>query len=95
MIFESDHGLLLETNIQLVVLYTIIEVQVIFKILLALVASQLAIVGQLGERSTCRELGCFLKVRDNTLEGINLADEATGNVFALFWEVIALSTEEA
>jgi len=43
----------------------------------------------LEERFTCRVLGCFLGVgnRDN-LEKEFLADEATGDMFALFWEAI-------
>ena len=43
-----DHSLLLGTGVQLVVFYTTIEAQIVFKILLALVAGQLAIAGQLG-----------------------------------------------
>ena len=61
MIFESNHSLFLRTGVQLIVSYIIIEVQVIFKILLVLIASQLAIVGQLE-----REVLSRLKVMDFT-----------------------------
>jgi len=33
-------------------------------------------------------------VRDNILEGDNLADEAAGDVFSLFWEITVLPAEE-
>jgi len=32
---------------------------------------------------------------EDSLEGNNLADEATGDEFALFWEAIALLVKEA
>jgi len=48
MAFGRDHGLLLGTGVQLMVSYTTIEAQIVFKTLLALVASQLSIAGQLG-----------------------------------------------
>jgi len=35
-----------------------------------------------------------LKVRNNRLEGNDLADKAAGNVFDLFWEVIVLPAKE-
>ena len=43
----------------------------------------------LEERSTCGVLGYFLGAgnRDSFEEGF-LADEATGDKFALFWEVV-------
>ena len=41
------HGLLLGTGVQLMVSYTIIEAQIVFEMLLALVTCQLAIAGQL------------------------------------------------
>jgi len=47
MAFESDHGLLFKIKVQLIVSYTTIKVQVIFEMLLVLVASQFAIIGQL------------------------------------------------
>jgi len=43
-----DHSLLLGTRVQLIVSCTTIEAQIVFEILLALVANQLAITGQLG-----------------------------------------------
>ena len=45
MAFESDYGLFLKIKVQLMVSYIAIETQVIFKTLLALITSQLAIVG--------------------------------------------------
>ena len=47
MAFKSDYGLLLRTGVQLVVFYTTIEAQVVFKTLFVLITSQLAIAGQL------------------------------------------------
>jgi len=55
----------------------------------------LPLLASLEEKSTHRELDCFLRAEDNILEGGNLADKAAGNVFALFWEAIALLVEEA
>jgi len=46
--FGRDRGLLLGTGVQLVVPCTAIEAQIVFEMLLVLVASQLAIAGQLG-----------------------------------------------
>ena len=48
MALGSDHGLLLEIEVQLVVSCTAIEAQVVFKMLLVLVTGQLAIASQLG-----------------------------------------------
>jgi len=50
----------------------------------------------LEERSTHRELGCFLGAenRDDSEEGF-LADEATRDRFALFWEAMARPEVEA
>ena len=45
MVFGRDHGLLLGTEVQFVVSYIIIEVQIVFEILLVLVAGQLVITG--------------------------------------------------
>ena len=47
MALGRDHGLLLGTGVQFVVSCTTIEAQIVFETLLALVAGQLAIVGQL------------------------------------------------
>jgi len=50
----------------------------------------------LKERSTYRVLGCFLGVGDkDDLEKGFLADEATRDRFALFWEIIAELEVEA
>jgi len=50
----------------------------------------------LEESSTCREFDCFLRAgnRDG-LEEDDLADKAAGDVFALFWEAMALLVENA
>jgi len=48
MAFGNGCSLLLGIGIQLIVSYTIIEVQIVFKIFLILITDQLAIVGQLG-----------------------------------------------
>ena len=48
----------------------------------------------LEERSTYRELDCFLQVGDDSLEKDNLADKATRNIFALFWEATVLLAVE-
>ena len=48
MALGCDHSLLLGIGVQLVVSCITIEVQVVFKTLLVLVTSQLAIAGQLG-----------------------------------------------
>ena len=45
MALGRDRGLLLKTGVQFVVSYTAIEVQIVFKTLLVLVTSQLAIAG--------------------------------------------------
>jgi len=42
------------------------------------------LLASLEERSTHKKLGCFLGVRDNGLDGDDLADKATGDVFSLF-----------
>ena len=44
MALRSDHGLLLGTEVQLVVSYTTIETQIVFKTLLVLITSQLAVI---------------------------------------------------
>jgi len=50
----------------------------------------------LEERSTHRELGCFLGAGDkDVLEKELLADEAAGDEFVLFWEAIAGPEVEA
>ena len=47
MALGSYHGLFLEIRVQLVIFYTTIEVQVVFKMLFMLITSQLASTGQL------------------------------------------------
>ena len=56
----------------------------------------LLLLASLEVRSTCRELGCFLGVgnKDN-LEEEFLADEATKDEFALFWETMVKLEVEA
>ena len=63
MALGSDHGLLLETEVKLVVSYTTIEAQVVFEALLALVTSQLAITSQLGREVYLWRIGLFLGSR--------------------------------
>jgi len=54
------------------------------------------LLASLEERSTCGVLSYFLGVgdRDNLEKGF-LADEATGDGFALFWEAVAKTEVEA
>ena len=50
----------------------------------------LLLLASLKERSTCRVLDCFLGVGNgDNLEEEFLANEAVGDIFALFWEAIA------
>jgi len=60
---RRDRGLLLGTGVQLVVFYTAIEVQVVFKTLLVLVTGQLAIAGQLRREVHLRSIGLLLRSR--------------------------------
>jgi len=56
----------------------------------------LPLLASLEERSTCRELGCFLEVEDgDDFEKRFLADEAARNGFALFWVTVAGPEVEA
>jgi len=72
-----------------VVFCTTIEAQIVFETLLAYVASQLAIAGQLRREVYLRSINCFLRARDgNGLEKEFLVDEATGNRFTLLWKTI-------
>jgi len=61
MTLGSDRGLLLGTEVQLVVSCTTIETQVVFEVLLALVTDQLAIAGQLGREVYPWSIGLFLR----------------------------------
>jgi len=54
----------------------------------------LPLLANLEERSTYRELDCFLGVGNNILEDDNLVNEATKNIFALFWGITALPAEK-
>ena len=63
MALRRDRGLLLGTGVQLVVFYTAIEVQVVFKTLLVLVTGQLAIAGQLRREVHLRSIGLLLRSR--------------------------------
>jgi len=50
----------------------------------------LLLLASLEERSTCEELDCFLGMGDgDDLEEGFLADEPTGERFALFWKAVA------
>ncbi len=53
--------MLLGTGVQLVVSCTAIEAQIVFKTLLALIASQLAITSQLGREVHLQDIGLFLR----------------------------------
>jgi len=53
------------------------------------------LLANLEERSTHEKLDFFLEVENNMLKDNDLVDEATENVFALFWEAIALLVEKA
>ena len=55
----------------------------------------LLLLANLEKRSTHGELDCFLEVGDNVLKRDDLVDEATGDVFALPWEAMALPLVEA
>ena len=63
MALKSDHGLLLGTEVQFVVFYTTIEVQVVFEILLVLVTGQLAIASQLEKEVHPWRIGLFFGSR--------------------------------
>jgi len=58
-----DCGLLLRTEVQLVVSCTAIEAQVVFEMLLALVTGQLAVAGQLGREVHLWSIGLLLGSR--------------------------------
>ena len=56
----------------------------------------LLMLASLEERSTHREFNCFLEAGDEDgLEEEDLADEATRDIFALFWEAVALQAVKA
>jgi len=60
MALGRDRGLLLRTGVQLMVSCTTIEAQIVFETLLALVAGQLAIAGQLGREVHPRSIRLLL-----------------------------------
>jgi len=49
----------------------------------------LPLLASLEERSTYEVLGCFLEAGDRDDFEEVLVDETTGDVFALFWDVMA------
>jgi len=54
------------------------------------------LLASLEKRSTCRELDCFLEVKNrDSLKEDDLVDETTRDGFVLFWEVAVLLVEEA
>ena len=61
MALGRDCSLLLGTEVQLVVSYTVIEAQVVFETLFALITGQLAVVGQLGKEVHSQSIGLLLK----------------------------------
>jgi len=63
MTFGRDCSLLLGTGVQLVVSYTAIEAQIVFKMLLVFVAGQLAIAGQLGRKVHLWNIRLLLRSR--------------------------------
>jgi len=63
MALRRNHGLLLGTGVQLVVSYTTIKAQIVFKMLLALVTGQLAIAGQLRREVYLQSIGLLLGSR--------------------------------
>ena len=70
MVFERDCGLLFGTEVLLVVSCTIIEAQIVFETLLALITGQLAIAGQLGREVHPRSIRLLLGSRGRRwLEG--------------------------
>ena len=76
--------------------YTTIEAQVVFEILLVLVTDQIAITSQLGREVHLQDIGLFLRRGDrDDLEKEFLAGQATRDMFALFWEAVAIPEVEA
>ena len=55
----------------------------------------LLLLASLEGRFTYEELDFFLGAEDDMLEGENLVDKATRNVFALFYKVMELPAVEA
>jgi len=63
MALGRDHGLLLGTGVQLMVSCTTIEAQIVFEMLLALIADQLSIAGQFGREIHPQSVRLLLKSR--------------------------------
>jgi len=59
-----------------------------------LLVLDLLLLTSLEKRSIHRELNCFLGVGDKGLDRDGLVDEATRDVFALFWEAAELPVVE-
>ena len=55
----------------------------------------LPLLASLEERFTHEELDCFLGVGNKGLNEDSLVDEATRDIFVLFWEITVLPMEEA
>jgi len=56
----------------------------------------LLLLATLEERSTHGKFDCFLEIEDrDSLEDNDLANEAAGDVFALFWKAVVLPAVEA
>ena len=64
MALRRDCGLLLGTEVQLVVFCTAIEAQIVFKTLLVLITGQLAITGQLGREVHLQSIRLLLGSRE-------------------------------
>ena len=57
--------------------------------------ANLLLLASLEERSTYRELACFLGVKDNGLDRDNLIDKTIRDKFVLFWKTIEFLVVEA
>jgi len=64
MVLGRDHGLLLGTEVQLVISCTAIEAQIVFKTLLVLITGQLAIAGQFGREVHLQSIRLLLGSRE-------------------------------
>ena len=64
MALRSNHSLLLRIRVQLVVFYTTIKTQIVFKMLLILITGQLTIIGQLEREVYPWRIGLFLGSRE-------------------------------
>ena len=95
--FGSIHSLLLgmkqESNLQFST--SQLRYRLFLRHFLCLLLVNLLLLANLEERSTHEKLDFFLEVENNMLKDNDLVDEATENVFALFWEAIALLVEKA